>query len=180
MVRPGSAGSRNASNDSVLIHAYSGAVDAWSETTPLRAPTYSPEFTLGAYSLIGEIIARLKDADGRCLVPGFYDDVLELDPEERAAFASLNYTDAILREETGAPAPFGDADLAKAGSRATNTVTITDSKFTGQGTGYGLAASMGAFPSPDAFAREMEEAGLAEIRYRRLPPAPRGRVAGWS
>ena len=32
--------------DSVLIHAYSGTVDAWSETTPLRAPTYSPEFTL--------------------------------------------------------------------------------------------------------------------------------------
>ena len=45
--------------DSVLIHAYSGTVDAWSETTPLRAPTYSPEFTLGVYSLISEIIAPL-------------------------------------------------------------------------------------------------------------------------
>ena len=45
--------------DSVLIHACSGTVDAWSETTPLRAPTYSPEFTLGVYSLISEIIAPL-------------------------------------------------------------------------------------------------------------------------
>jgi O-succinylbenzoate synthase len=34
-------------------------VDAWSETTPLRAPSYSPEFTLGAYSLICEIMAPL-------------------------------------------------------------------------------------------------------------------------
>ena len=45
--------------DSVLIHGYAGAVDAWSETTPLRAPTYSPEFTLGVYSLISEIMAPL-------------------------------------------------------------------------------------------------------------------------
>ena len=45
--------------NSVLIHAYSGTVDAWSETTPLRAPTYSPEFTLGVYALISEIMAPL-------------------------------------------------------------------------------------------------------------------------
>ncbi|MFH1278859.1 MAG: ubiquinone/menaquinone biosynthesis methyltransferase [Candidatus Eisenbacteria bacterium] len=35
-----------------------------------------------------------------------------------------------------------------------------------------LAASMGAFPPPDAFAREMEDAGLEAVRYRRLSPAP--------
>ena len=45
--------------DSVLLHAYSGQVDAWAETTPLRTPTYSPEFTLGVYSLISEIMAPL-------------------------------------------------------------------------------------------------------------------------
>ena len=32
---------------------------------------------------LAEIVARLKDEDGRCLVPGFYDDVLDLDQEER-------------------------------------------------------------------------------------------------
>jgi acetylornithine deacetylase/succinyl-diaminopimelate desuccinylase-like protein len=57
---------------------------------------------------ICEVVARLKDDRGRCLVPGFYDDVLDLDSEERAAFASLDYTDAILCQETGAPAPFGE------------------------------------------------------------------------
>ena len=45
--------------DSVLLHAYSGSYDAWAETTPLRAPTYSPEFTLGVYSLLSEILAPL-------------------------------------------------------------------------------------------------------------------------
>ena len=45
--------------DSVLLHAYSGRLDAWAETTPLRTPTYSPEFTLGVYSLISQIMAPL-------------------------------------------------------------------------------------------------------------------------
>jgi acetylornithine deacetylase/succinyl-diaminopimelate desuccinylase-like protein len=57
---------------------------------------------------ICEIVARLKDGQGRCLVPGFYDDVLDLDATEREAFAALGYTDEILREETGAPAAFGE------------------------------------------------------------------------
>ncbi len=54
------------------------------------------------------IVAALKDEQGRCRVPGFYDAVLDLDQQERDAFAGLNYTDAILREQTGAPAPFGE------------------------------------------------------------------------
>jgi O-succinylbenzoate synthase len=49
----------DAAIDSVLLHAYSEGHDAWAETTPLRAPTYSPEFTLGVYSLLGEILAPL-------------------------------------------------------------------------------------------------------------------------
>ncbi|PID81822.1 peptidase M20 [bacterium DOLZORAL124_64_63] len=57
---------------------------------------------------LSEIIAKLKDEDGRCLVPGFYDDVLELDQDERDGFAALGYTDEILCRETGAPAPFGE------------------------------------------------------------------------
>jgi len=45
--------------DSVLIHVFSGSHDAWAETSPLRAPTYSPEFALGVYSLINEIMGPL-------------------------------------------------------------------------------------------------------------------------
>ena len=57
---------------------------------------------------LAQIIAGLKDAHGRCTVPGFYDAVLDLDAEERRSFASLGYTDDVLRDETGAPGPAGE------------------------------------------------------------------------
>jgi len=83
-----------------------------------------------------EVVARLKDRDGRCLVPGFYDQVRELDAEERAAFAALNYTDAVLREETGAPGPFGEAGyttLERMWARPTCDVNGITSGYGGEG-----------------------------------------------
>ena len=85
---------------------------------------------------IAAIIAGLKDADGRCLVPGFYDDVLDLDADERAAFASLDYTDALLCEETGAPAPFGEkgyTTLERMWARPTCDVNGITSGYGGEG-----------------------------------------------
>ena len=85
---------------------------------------------------ICEIVAGLKDADGRCLVPGFYDDVLDLDEDERAAFASLGYTDEILREETGAPAAFGEqgyTTLERMWARPTCDVNGLASGYGGEG-----------------------------------------------
>ena len=83
-----------------------------------------------------EIVARLKDGEGRCLVPGFYDAVLDLDDEERKAFASLKYTDEILKEETGAPAAFGEAGyttLERMWARPTCDVNGIVSGYGGEG-----------------------------------------------
>jgi acetylornithine deacetylase/succinyl-diaminopimelate desuccinylase-like protein len=83
-----------------------------------------------------EIVARLKDADGRCLVPGFYDDVLDLEQDERDAFAALNYTDALLREETGAPAAYGEkgyTTLERMWARPTCDVNGLNSGYGGEG-----------------------------------------------
>jgi len=83
-----------------------------------------------------EIVGQLKDADGRCLVPGFYDDVLELDAAEREAFASLQYTDEVLREETGAPGPFGEkgyTSLERMWGRPTCDVNGLLSGYGGEG-----------------------------------------------
>ena len=85
---------------------------------------------------ICEIVARLKDGRGRCLVPGFYDDVLDLDAEERAAFARLNYTDEVLREETGAPSAFGEegyTTLERMWARPTCDVNGLSSGYGGLG-----------------------------------------------
>jgi len=85
---------------------------------------------------IAEIIAKLKDADGRCLVPGFYDDVLDVDDDERAAFASLKYTDDVLKKETGAPEAFGEAGyttLERMWARPTCDVNGIASGYGGDG-----------------------------------------------
>ena len=49
----------DAAVDSVLVHVFSGDHGAWAETAPLRAPTYAPEYALGVYSLLTEIMAPL-------------------------------------------------------------------------------------------------------------------------
>jgi len=85
---------------------------------------------------LAEIIAKLKDEDGRCLVPGFYDNVLELDQEERDGFAELGYTDAILCQETGAIAAFGEkgfTTLERMWARPTCDVNGLLSGYGGEG-----------------------------------------------
>ena len=85
---------------------------------------------------LAEIVAKLKDEDGRCLVPGFYDDVLELDQEERDGFAELGYTDEILCKETGATAAFGEkgfTTLERMWARPTCDVNGLLSGYGGEG-----------------------------------------------
>jgi len=85
---------------------------------------------------LAEIVANLKDTDGRCLVPGFYDDVLELDQEERDGFAELGYTDEILCKETGATAAFGEkgfTTLERMWARPTCDVNGLLSGYGGEG-----------------------------------------------
>ncbi len=85
---------------------------------------------------LAEIVAKLKDANGRCLVPGFYDDVLELEQDERDGFAELGYTDEILCRETGASAAFGEAGfttLERMWARPTCDVNGLSSGYVGEG-----------------------------------------------
>ena len=85
---------------------------------------------------LAQIIAGLKDAKGRCTVPGFYDAVLDLDAEERRSFASLGYTDDVLRDETGAPGPAGEegyTTLERMWARPTCDVNGITSGYGGQG-----------------------------------------------
>jgi acetylornithine deacetylase/succinyl-diaminopimelate desuccinylase-like protein len=57
---------------------------------------------------IAELVASLHAADGRVAVAGFYDDVIELPAEERAAIAALPFDEAEYLAEIGAPAPVGE------------------------------------------------------------------------
>ncbi|HEY3217384.1 MAG TPA: dipeptidase [Candidatus Eisenbacteria bacterium] len=54
------------------------------------------------------IITGLKDGDGRVTVPGFYDRVRELAPQDREALKRLAFDEAGFLRESGAPAPVGE------------------------------------------------------------------------
>jgi len=50
-----------------------------------------------------DIIGQLKDKDGHITIPGFYDHVVEVTEEERAAMAELPFDEEVFRQEVGAP-----------------------------------------------------------------------------
>ena len=54
------------------------------------------------------LIARLHDGEGRVMIPGFYDDVVELTQEEREAFAALPFDEEAFLESTGSPRARGE------------------------------------------------------------------------
>ena len=55
-----------------------------------------------------QLLARLRDKNGRVNVPGFYDDVEKLSAFERKQFARLPLTVAAYKKMVGAPALFGE------------------------------------------------------------------------
>jgi acetylornithine deacetylase/succinyl-diaminopimelate desuccinylase-like protein len=58
--------------------------------------------------VLSKIIARLHDEQGRVTVPGFYDDVLPLQPWEREQFAALPLDEDELRDALGVPQLYGE------------------------------------------------------------------------
>ncbi len=58
---------------------------------------------------MAEIIAKLKDpVSGRILIPGFYDEVRDLESWERQEIAQLPFDEAAYRAEIGVPALAGE------------------------------------------------------------------------
>lgn len=58
---------------------------------------------------LAEILARMFNADHSIAVPGFYDDVVPLTPDERAMIAKTDLTPEQYMASTGVPAVWGDA-----------------------------------------------------------------------
>lgn len=55
-----------------------------------------------------EMLNRMKDGEGRITIPGFYDDVVDIAPEEREALKKLPFDEEAYRQEIGAPRLFGE------------------------------------------------------------------------
>ncbi len=85
---------------------------------------------------LGHIIARLKDEDGRILIPGFYDKVRPLNAEERAILAQFPLDEAAWLAETGAPTVWGEPEytlVERLGARPTLDVHGIIGGYTGPG-----------------------------------------------
>jgi len=85
---------------------------------------------------LARIVAELKDRDGVVQVPGFYDGVVELTVEERAAEASLPFDEEALRKRIGVLALVGErgySPLERRGARPTLDVNGIWGGFQGEG-----------------------------------------------
>ena len=58
---------------------------------------------------LSQIIAGMKGTDGKITVAGFYDDVIELTIEDRAAIARVPFDEAQYTADLGVPDVFGEA-----------------------------------------------------------------------
>ena len=86
---------------------------------------------------LAQIIAGLKDREGKILIPGFYDDMESPSAEEKAAWKRLPFDEEHYREtEVGSPALTGEAGysvLERTWARATLDVHGMPGGFTGAG-----------------------------------------------
>jgi len=115
-----------------------------------------------------ELIAGMHDAAGRVMLPGFYDDVRELDDDERAELARFPVTDAEWADKAGVQGLWGEAGFSaveRTGARPTLEVNGLLAGFTGEGSKTVLPAramakiSMRLVPNqrPEKAKQQLEE-----------------------
>lgn len=130
---------------------------------------------------LAQILARLKDADGKVTVPGFYDRVRPMTDAEREQVRGLPFSDSEFLEETGAPAVGGEAGfttLERLWYRPALDVNGMISGFTGEGSKTVLPAAARAKVSmrlvadqdpdeiADLFTRHVESLVPSGVRLR--------------
>jgi acetylornithine deacetylase/succinyl-diaminopimelate desuccinylase-like protein len=111
------------------LEARGAAVDLHSGTYGGAAPN--------PFNALAWVIAGLKDSAGRVTIPGFYDRVVDAEPEEVASWKRLGIDEErLLREEIGSETFFGEAGfpvLQRLYARPTLDVHGIRGGFTGEG-----------------------------------------------
>jgi acetylornithine deacetylase/succinyl-diaminopimelate desuccinylase-like protein len=81
-------------------------VTVYGPSRPLHSGHYG-NWAPNPAAVLAHLIAGLRDADGRILIPGFYDDVRETTDSERRALAEAPDVDRALKEAFGLGATEG-------------------------------------------------------------------------
>jgi acetylornithine deacetylase/succinyl-diaminopimelate desuccinylase-like protein len=88
-------------------------------------------------NVLGHIIAKLKDEEGRILIPGFYDNVRALNPEERRFHERVPVDQQAWLKQTGASKLWGEPGyslIERIGTRPTLDVNGIIGGYTAPGT----------------------------------------------
>jgi acetylornithine deacetylase/succinyl-diaminopimelate desuccinylase-like protein len=111
-------------------------VEATGAMRDLHSGLYGGAAPNAVFGLI-ELLGKVKDADGKIQIPGFYDQVAEPAPAEIASWKSLPFSEAeFLKKEVGSSRLTGEPDrmvLERVWSRPTLEVHGIGGGFTGAG-----------------------------------------------
>ncbi len=97
--------------------------------------------------VLAEMMARLKNADGTVAIPGFYDHVLELLPEERQEMSNLPADEVQLKEYLGVDQLVGEPNYSiveRRTARPTLDINGIWGGFAGEGAKTIIPAKAGA------------------------------------
>ena len=109
-----------------------------------------------------QLLARLRDKNGRITIPGFYDDVVPLSKYERKQLARIPHNDAAFRKFLGVPRLFGERGFTPQEQRAARP-TIEINGLTSGYQGEGSKTIIPAWAS-------------AKLTFRLVPNQHPGRI----
>ncbi len=110
-------------------------IDLRGSSTDLHSGSFGGAVANPAF-VLAQLLAQMKDRGGRIRIPGFYDEVVELQEEERKAWATLPYNEKAYKKDFGIPKVFGESGyttLERTWARPTFEVNGLLSGFTGEG-----------------------------------------------
>src|SRR5256885_13328453 len=110
-------------------------IDLRGSNTDLHSGSFGGAVANPAF-VLSQLIAQMKDRGGRVKIPGFYDDVVALQEEERKAWASLPFNERKYKKDFGIPKVAGETGyttLERTWARPTFEVNGLLSGFTGEG-----------------------------------------------
>jgi acetylornithine deacetylase/succinyl-diaminopimelate desuccinylase-like protein len=152
-------------------------IEASGPARDLHSGMYGGAAPNAVYGLI-ELLAKAKDANGRILIPGIYDDVVPPDSKELESWARLPFNEKeFLESEVGSTALTGEPGqsvLARVWARPTFEVHGIAGGFTGAGGKTVIPAKATAKVSLRLVPNQKPERVLAQVKAWMDQNTPKG------